>query len=92
MVRAILYLLGSILLITVLRAVIGVILKGFGELFQPSAGSPSTSSASDPAQPQSLKKDPVCGTFVVSSTPHRKAIGATQFYFCSPECRDKFQG
>ena len=50
-----------------------------------------------PSQPDvvaggELKKDPVCGTFVVSSTPHRKQLNGTPYFFCSPECRDKFHG
>ena len=94
MVRAVLYLLASILLITVIRAVVGVILKGFGELFRskPSASPVRPSVADHGTEPQSLKKDPVCGTFVVPSTPHRKTVNGTAYFFCSPECRDTFRG
>jgi len=34
-----------------------------------------------------LVKDPVCGTYV----PERKAIQASGQFFCSEECRRKFQ-
>lgn len=92
MVRAVLYLLASILLITVIRAVVGVILKGFGELFRPKPSTAARPSVADHgAEPQSLKKDPVCGTFVVPSTPHRKTVDGTAYYFCSTECRNKFR-
>lgn len=94
MVRALLYLLASIFLITVIRAVVGVILKGFGEMFRPkSADSAARPSVADRGnEPEALRKDPVCGTFVVPSTPHRKTVGGTAYYFCSPECRDTFRG
>jgi len=95
LVRAVLYLLASIFLITLIRAIIGVVLKGFGELFSPKPASPparpSVTSESG-AEFQALKKDPVCGTFVVSSTPHRKSLAGNSYYFCSAECRDKFRG
>ncbi len=72
----------------------GIIMKGFGELFSPKpSSSPARPSvaAEDPLA-QSLKKDPVCGTFVVSSTPHRKMLNGTAYFFCSTDCRDKFRG
>jgi YHS domain-containing protein len=94
LVRAVLYLLASIFLITLIRAIMGIILKGFGELFSPKpSSSPARPSvATEGAEPQSLKKDPVCGTFVVSATPHRKTLNGTPYYFCSADCRDKFRG
>ncbi|HEX5431544.1 MAG TPA: hypothetical protein VFW83_06235 [Bryobacteraceae bacterium] len=92
--RTILELLTAVVVITLLRAVIGVLLKGFGDFF----GS-SSSSASGPAgranplpKADALKKDPVCGTFIAASTSIHKKVGQETYYFCSPECRDKFQG
>ena len=39
-----------------------------------------------------MARDPVCGTFVV---PDRAIVlgagGGARFYFCSPECRDKYR-
>jgi YHS domain-containing protein len=31
----------------------------------------------------------VCGTYVVESTPFRRQVGSTAFYFCSEECLRK---
>ena len=92
MFRAILYLIVSILVISVLRSIVGVILKGFGDLF--SASAPASGARTRPPTVPSggeLKKDPVCGTFISASTTLQKRVGGETYYFCSPECRDKFK-
>jgi YHS domain-containing protein len=38
-----------------------------------------------------LRKDPVCGTFVSTSTPYTKFSEGTTSYFCSKECLDLFK-
>jgi uncharacterized protein len=38
-----------------------------------------------------LKQDPVCGTFVPTSTSVTKTINGEPVYFCSVACRDKFK-
>lgn len=93
MFRLIVILLASILLITVLRAIVGMILRGFSDLVR---GGTETA-ASGPRRPDvpvtgELKKDPVCGTFVASTTPHQIAAGGQRVYFCSAECREKYRG
>jgi YHS domain-containing protein len=85
MFRAILYLIATVLIISVLRSVIGVILKGFSDLFKPPARTPTVPAGGE------LKKDPVCGTFISTSTSIQKRIGERTYYFCSVECRDKFR-
>ncbi len=37
-----------------------------------------------------LKKDPVCGTYVAAVNAPSATINGEVFYFCSPECRDKY--
>lgn len=89
MIRAILYLIATVLIISVLRSVIGVILKGFGDLFHTADSQPRR-----PAVPTGgeLKKDPVCGTFISAATAIQKTVGRETYYFCSVACRDKFSG
>ncbi len=89
MFRAILYLIATVLIISVLRSVIGVILKGFGDLFH--SADPQHKRPSVPTGGE-LKRDPVCGTFISASTSIQKRIGSETYYFCSAECRDKFKG
>ncbi|HWZ33029.1 MAG TPA: YHS domain-containing protein [Bryobacteraceae bacterium] len=89
MFRVILYLLLAIVVISMLRGVIGIIGKLFSEFVNPAA----SSAARRPAVPSGgeLKKDPVCGTFISASTAIQKKSGGEVYYFCSPECRDKFR-
>ena len=91
MLRALAYLLATIFLIALIRAVVGLIGKAVAELFQPNApdrprsGSGTTSAGE-------LKKDPVCGVYVSTATKIRKTVGGKEYYFCSEACRDKFKG
>ena len=91
MIRAILFLIASVLAITVLRAVLGMIARLFTETFASSSSS-STAGPQRPAAPvsEALKKDPVCGTFIAPSAAVQKSVKGTVYYFCSNECRDKF--
>lgn len=91
MLRALAYLIASVLVITVVRSIIGIVLKGFSDLFHPAAPSPQGPRTSVPAGGE-LKKDPVCGTFISTATAMQKQVGGETYYFCSAECRDKFKG
>ena len=46
-----------------------------------------------PAQPAAVKmvRDPVCGTFVVPGKALSLTTGPTTAYFCSEECRSRYQ-
>lgn len=88
MVRALLYMLISIALITFLRVVIGLIGKTFSDLVQPQSSKPAA-----PPGPASLarelKRDPVCGTYVSEATSVKKTVGGEVVHFCSTACRDR---
>jgi hypothetical protein len=86
--RVIFYLVVGVIILTLLRSVV----EAVGKVF---AGGSQASSASPPEQSrdrvsQSLKKDPVCGTFVSEATAMQKSKGGETYYFCSAACRDKF--
>ena len=90
MLRAILYFILFSLAVSVIKAVAGILAKAFSSQV-------STSSETGPSRPRSssqavgeLRKDPVCGTFVSTSTAVRKTAGGEMYYFCSADCRDKF--
>ncbi len=38
-----------------------------------------------------LRKDPVCGTFVATSTPYSQISDGTTQYFCSKACAELFK-
>jgi len=87
MVRAVLYLLLSVLLITILRSVIGVLAKMFAGL----AG-PGSDAGRRPVQMGGeLKRDPVCGVYVSTATSVKITEGGQVLHFCSPACRDKYR-
>jgi YHS domain-containing protein len=39
-----------------------------------------------------LKKDPVCGTYVSTASALSRKVAGETVYFCSADCRDRFQG
>ncbi len=79
------------IVITVLRSVIGVVMKTVASLL--GGGTRSNAQPRRPSVPMGgeLKKDPVCGTFIATSSAVQKTIGGEVYYFCSPQCRDKFK-
>jgi YHS domain-containing protein len=93
MIRALAYLIASVLVIGLVRSIIGIVLKGFADLFHPPEAARS-SPQQKPVIPEGgeLKKDPVCGTFISTGTAIQKRVGGETYYFCSNECRDKFRG
>jgi YHS domain-containing protein len=92
MLRAVAYLIASVLVISIVRSIIGVVMKGFSDLFN--SAPPRQEGPRAPSVPAGgeLKKDPVCGTFISTATAIQKRSGGDVYYFCSNECRDKFKG
>ena len=87
-----------VLIITVLRSVIGVVMKILGGVFGAPQNQPGSSASpgQGPRRPNipaggELKKDPVCGTFIAAATSLHKSVGGEMYYFCSADCRDKFK-
>jgi YHS domain-containing protein len=92
MFRAIFYLLLSVVVITVMKSIIGIILKGVAEAMKPGSSAPGAAPRSPNQVPLTgqLKKDPVCGTYISAATSIQEKVGGQTFHFCSPECRDKY--
>jgi len=87
--RFVLYLIVFIILISVVRSVAGLLLKGLGAFFGSSL--PAQNAGAPAPVGGELKKDPVCGTFVSTATSVKKNTGAGVVHFCSVDCRDKFR-
>lgn len=97
MIRWVLELIVTLLVLSMLRSVIGILARGFGDMLHPSAANPGRGSDSKARRPTveaggELKRDPVCGTFISTATALHKKSGGETYYFCSPECRAKFRG
>jgi YHS domain-containing protein len=91
MFRVIFWLLGLVVIISLLRGVIGIILRGLGAVLNPR---PNPQGRQQPASkvPLSgeLKKDPACGTYISAATSIHEIVAGETFYFCSKQCRDKY--
>ncbi len=81
--RFLFYLIVGVIVLTLLRSVLEAVGRAF-------AGGPSEPQRRPVPGAQSLKKDPVCGTFVSEATAIQKTKGGETYYFCSAACRDKF--
>ena len=91
MFRVIFWLLGLVVIISILRGVIGIIFKGIGELVSPRSRQPGGQSPSNQVPlTGELKKDPACGTYIAAATSIHETVGGETFYFCSTQCRDKY--
>ena len=91
MFRIIFYLLVTVFLITIVRGVLGVVLRGFSQLLsssQPAQG--KRSPAEGVPLSGELKKDPTCGTYISAASSVKQTVGGQTYHFCSAECRDKY--
>jgi YHS domain-containing protein len=74
-----------------LRGVIGIILRGLGELLNPRANQQGVQRQQNQVPLSGeLKKDPACGTYIAAATSIHENVGGETFYFCSKQCRDKY--
>ncbi|MBM3814622.1 MAG: YHS domain-containing protein [Acidimicrobiia bacterium] len=92
MLRTLIYLIGTVLVITFLRGVIGLIMKAMADLFrgEQAAQSGSSAKAAAPGMGGELMQDPVCGMYVSPAvSPRRPSAGKTH-YFCSEKCRAQY--
>jgi YHS domain-containing protein len=104
LIRVIEFLVGLMVVLSMVRSVVGFITKAYtgqsdtspqqraGNSSRPPSSSASSSTASSSTTSGGeLKKDPVCGTFISTATAFQKYAGGQTYYFCSTECRDKFK-
>lgn len=92
MFRIIFELILTVVVITVLRSIIGIVMRGFGEAMRSGSTMPGAGPRRANQVPLTgeLKKDPVCGTYIATATSIKEKVGGQTFHFCSTECRDKY--
>jgi YHS domain-containing protein len=93
------YLILEILLPLIVFALLRSIIRG---LFQAGRTAANVARSATQPPPQStgptvipggeLRKDPVCGTYVSTSASLSRTVNGETFFFCSPECRDRYRG
>jgi YHS domain-containing protein len=90
MFRFLFVLLASVLMITVIRSVVGLIVRAFSDLTKGPSQAATRPGTSVPVAGE-LKKDPVCGTYVSTATQFSRNSPNGTVYFCSAECRDRYK-
>jgi len=80
------------LLLLVLFVFVRALLRSLFSGFRQAGSGAKLDSRRPPAGPAGgeLKKDPVCGTYVAAVNSPSATVNGEVFYFCSPECRDKY--
>lgn len=90
MLRSLVYILATVLVISLLRSILGVLGKAVSGLFD--SGSASAHANPRPSAAPvggELKRDPVCGVYVSTAVSVKKQSGGETLHFCSEACRDK---
>jgi hypothetical protein len=89
-IRTLLYLIVTAVGISLLRGVIGWLARWITGAAVGLEGRASARARASSTEPEALRKDPVCGTFVAPSAAVRGEKNGQVYYFCSPACRDRF--
>lgn len=87
-------LLAFIFVVPLIRMVLGLLGRAFTNFTMGNRGPAGSPGSSGPARVPAggtLRKDPVCGTFVSESVSKTLSSGGKTHYFCSDECLRKFQ-
>jgi YHS domain-containing protein len=86
--RYLVEILSWLVLFMALRSVVRNIIIGYRQ----SGLAPRARSYQPPPAPTGgeLHKDPVCGTYVSPQASVTRTVRGRVFYFCSPECRDRY--
>ncbi|HLK20819.1 MAG TPA: hypothetical protein VKT81_17830 [Bryobacteraceae bacterium] len=90
MFRVIFWLLGMVVVISLLRGIIGIVMRGVSEALRPRPSQQGGQRQAGVPLSGELKKDPACGTYISAATSIHENVGGETFYFCSKECRDKY--
>jgi YHS domain-containing protein len=92
MFRAIFYLFLTFVVLTVVKSIVVIVLKGFADAMKPGSaapGAPPRTAAQVPLSGE-LKKDPVCGTYIAAASSVKQTFAGETVHFCSQDCRDKY--
>jgi len=75
----------------VIRSVVTTVARLFNQTFRsPASPAPPHQTANSEIGGE-LKQDPVCGTFIPTTSSVKKTVNGELVHFCSVACRDKFK-
>jgi YHS domain-containing protein len=86
--------LSALFFFLVVRSAVSAVWQGFrGTMSVPNPAyePPRKETSNDIRTSGELHKDPTCGTFVLIDTAYMLAEDGITYYFCSKDCREKFQ-
>jgi YHS domain-containing protein len=94
MFRVIFYLLLTVAVISVLKSIVGIFLRGVAQAMKNSSSAPGARSSNQASNQVpltgELKKDPVCGTYIAAASSIKETVAGQTIHFCSAQCRDKY--
>jgi YHS domain-containing protein len=90
MFRVIFYLLLTVVVISVLKSIVGIFLKGVAQAMKASSDAPGAPRSNQVPLTGELKKDPVCGTYIAAASSIKETVAGQTIHFCSAQCRDKY--
>jgi YHS domain-containing protein len=94
MFRVIFYLLLAVAVISVLKSIVGIFLRGVAQAMKPGPDGPGARSFNQASNQVpltgELKKDPVCGTYIAAASSVKETVAGQTIHFCSAQCRDKY--
>jgi YHS domain-containing protein len=90
MFRVIFYLLLTVVVISVLKSIVGIFLKGVAQAMKASSSAPGPRQSNQVPLTGELKKDPVCGTYIAAASSIKETVAGQTIHFCSAQCRDKY--
>ena len=91
MFRLLFRFLALLVFFAIIRYLFAAVAGLFSKVVNPqSRPSPQNQTAHAPVGGE-LKQDPVCGTFVPTTTSVKQTINGELFHFCSVACRDKYR-
>jgi YHS domain-containing protein len=88
MIRFVLYLFLTVILISVVRSIAGILGRAIRGASP--AGPAGRRPAAEPRKAGELKRDPVCGIYISTATSVKRNVGGEVVHFCSAQCSEKY--
>ena len=80
-----------LIVLLIIFAIIRYIVTSVARFFSQAANPPAQRPPAQASDGGELKQDPVCGTFVLTTTSVKMTVNGELVHFCSAACRDKFK-
>ena len=77
--------------IAIIRYLVVTVARVISQAMHPQAPQAPGNQATTGTIGGELKQDPVCGTFVPTTTSVKKTVNGELVHFCSVACRDKYE-